>query len=81
MAPQDARNDWADRPPARRRAALRQRRWRQRKARRQAVYAVTIDGEVLNMLVRLGHLADHEASDRKQVARAIAALLTEAARH
>lgn len=42
---------------------------------------MTIGGEVLNMLVRLGHLADNEATNKKQVSKAIAALLTEAAQH
>ena len=64
-----------------RRRAARQRQYRQRLARSQAIYPVTVDGAVLDMLVRLGHLADGEATDRAAVSKAISDLLADAARH
>jgi hypothetical protein len=66
---------------ARRSRAESQRRYRQRRRDRQAVYLVSAGGTVLDMLVRLGHLADHETTNKRQVAKAISDLLADAARH
>jgi hypothetical protein len=70
----------AARQPRHRRASReRQRRWRERQQSGCAVYQVTVTGEVLDMLVRLGWLRDSEATDRQQVSRAISELLADAA--
>jgi hypothetical protein len=41
---------------------------------------IEIGADVLDMLVRLGWLADDAATDRRQVERALAAMLADAAR-
>jgi hypothetical protein len=71
------------RPGRRHRRALataRQSAWRQRQRDGVACYTVTIDGSVIDMLVRLGWLRDDEATDKRQVSRAIAELLADTAR-
>lgn len=52
------------------------RRYRARQAAGLAIYRVEVGAEVLDMLVRLGWLADGEAGDAAEVARAIGALLS-----
>jgi hypothetical protein len=72
--------------PLKRRAAKRQkatartRRYRQRRQDGVAVYRVEISATVIDMLVRLGWLRDGEATDSREVSRAIAALLADAAK-
>jgi hypothetical protein len=44
-----------------------------------AVYAVELDGEVLDMLVRFGWVLEAEIGNRHKVARAVAAMLADAA--
>jgi hypothetical protein len=59
--------------------AIRSRRWRARQKRSKAVAPVEYDGEVLNMLVRLGWLGEHEVGDPKEIGRAIGAMVKDAA--
>jgi hypothetical protein len=63
------------------RRAARQRRYRQRRHDRLAVYQVVVDGEVLQALKRWGLLAENELADRDKVAHAISELLADSARH
>ena len=64
----------------RREASERQRRYRARQRACVAVYHVEVGGEVLDMLVRLGWLRDSECGSRREVAKAVAALLADAAK-
>ena len=57
-----------------------QRRHRQRLAAGRRVYPVELDGQILDMIVRLGWLADSATGDDQAVACAVTALLTDAAR-
>jgi deoxyribose-phosphate aldolase len=57
------------------------RRYRQRQRAGLAVYPVEVGADVLDMLVRLGWLADGEAGDAAQVSSAIAALLAATAKN
>jgi hypothetical protein len=66
---------------ARRAATRRQRKLRARQRNGQAVYEVTVDGSVLDMLVRLRWLLEGQTGDRRQVAKAIAAMLAEASQN
>jgi hypothetical protein len=68
--------------PDRKRRADRERQRRCRALRRQgrAAYTVVIDGDVIGMLVALGWLRDADATDPQCVARAIGALLADAAK-
>jgi hypothetical protein len=67
-------------PAARRAAAKRQRTWRARRRDGAAVYPVPADALALNFLIDLGWLGESESGDRREVGRAIAALLEDAAR-
>jgi hypothetical protein len=69
------------RPAARRRAAdrQRQRRCRDRRRRHCAAYQVEANGEVLNMLVRLGYLRDADVLNARKVSAAITQLLIDSA--
>jgi hypothetical protein len=64
----------------RQRATARKRRYRHRLRAGISVYAVEVDGSVLDMLVRLHWLRDSEAADPKEVSRALTALLADAAK-
>jgi hypothetical protein len=67
--------------PAARRAVdrERQRRYRALKRQRKATYRVTIDADVIDLLVRLKWLPDRDATNPHCVAQAISALLKDAA--
>ena len=64
---------------ARQRATERTRRHRARRRDGVAVYQIEAGPEVLDMLVRLGWLADGEAGDVAEVGRAISALIANSA--
>ena len=57
-----------------------QRRHRQRLASGRRAYVIELDGEILDLIVRLGWLADNATGDDRAVANAVQALLTDAAR-
>jgi hypothetical protein len=67
----------------RRRAAARarHRRWRSRQQKDEAVYPVVVSYAVIHALIDWGWLQESESADRRQVAKAIADMLTDAARH
>ena len=58
----------------------RQRRWKHRIKNHLACTTVEYDGEVLDLLVRLGWLREQDASSPKAVGRAVTALLRQSAR-
>ena len=62
------------------RGAKRQRAWRARRRNGAAVYPVQADAAALNFLIDLGWLTETELADRREVGRAIAALIEDAAR-
>ena len=66
----------------RRRAAARERQRRCRAMRRdgQATYRVTVDAGVIDMLISLRYLTDHDATNPRCVAHAISRALADAAR-
>jgi hypothetical protein len=66
----------------RRRAAARERQRRCRAMRRdgKATYRVAVDGSVLDMLISLRYLTDHDATNPRCVAHAISRALADAAR-
>ena len=69
-------------PAARRlRDRARQKRHRARQRSGQAVYAVTISPEIIDLLCRLNWLRDVDAVDPQKVGAAISALLADSARH
>ena len=55
-------------------------RFRQRRKRGAAVYAVELGGEELEFLIRTSWLLEREVGDRHAVGRAIGALLAASAR-
>jgi hypothetical protein len=63
----------------RRARAAKQRAYRARQKQDLAVYSATISFAVLDALVEWGWLREDEADDRRQVGRAITALLQDAA--
>jgi hypothetical protein len=70
-----------ERPPGRRdRRREQQRRHRARLRHGRRVYPIELDGQILDMLVRLQWLPDSAAGDDREVARAVRALLTDIAR-
>jgi hypothetical protein len=75
--PARARTSPAERRRARRREQQRRHRQRERDGRR--AYLVEFDGQVIAMLVSLGWLAEAAAGDPREVARAVARLLADAA--
>jgi hypothetical protein len=60
--------------------AARQKAWRARRRNGAAVYPVQADAAALNFLIDLGWLSATESADRREVGRAIAALIEDAAR-
>ena len=67
---------------SRRRAELRRARDARHRARRKACkacYSVEIDGSVFDMMIKLGWLAEREATDKRAVEAAISAMLVKAA--
>lgn len=77
------------RPPKRTAAAAHKRRLNRERVRRYtarretglACYQVEVSGAVIDMLVRLGWLADTAATDPRQVSKAISALLSDTAKN
>jgi len=65
---------------ARRANRERQRRCRARRDNGLAIYLVEISGSVLDLLTRLGWLADSDATKPQRVSAAISAMLADAAR-
>ena len=65
---------------ARERRREQQRRHRQRLANGRRVYLIELDGAILDLLVQLHWLSDGATGDDAEVARAVQALLTDAAR-
>ena len=63
------------------RAAERKRRWRRRHDAGLIVVGTVVSSELLAALVRWGALGRDEMDDRVEIARAIAAVLEDAARH
>ena len=64
--------------PRRVRATARQSAWRARQRDGQAVYPVTIDRAVLDLLVACGYLDDDQTGDRGEVSRALTEILRDA---
>jgi hypothetical protein len=60
--------------------AARDLRHRARRKSGRACYTIEADGELLNLLVQLGWLAEREATDKRAVERAIGRMLADAAR-
>ena len=60
--------------------AARQKAWRARRRNGAAVYPVQADTSALNFLIDLGWLSENKSADRREVGRAIAALIEDAAR-
>jgi hypothetical protein len=67
------------RPPSDTPGAVRSRRHRARQHRGKAVAPVEYDSYVVGLLVRLGWLGGDEVADSREIGRAIAAMLAEAA--
>jgi hypothetical protein len=65
--------------PSRRAATERTRRWRARRRRGRICALVELTDEQHRWLFRFGGLADHEATDRAAIARALGVLLDHAA--
>jgi hypothetical protein len=64
--------------PSAERQAIRQRRYRERIARRECVVEVTVGEAVLDFLVRTGWLLDRDSHRRDRIGDAIARALSEA---
>jgi hypothetical protein len=61
-------------------ATAHQRAWRARRRAGQACYVVAVDVTVIDLLIHLSWLRDDQATDKRQVSRAIAELLADTAR-
>jgi hypothetical protein len=61
-------------------ARERQKRHRVRQTCGQVIYPVTVDGSVIDLLIRLGWLRDDDAINPRCVSEAIGAMLGDAAR-
>jgi hypothetical protein len=64
----------------RRAATARQRRHRARTRTGKIVISVEVDADLLNLLIRTKWLSESAAADRTAIAKALAAMLTDAAR-
>jgi ribosomal protein S8 len=53
---------------------------RARQRRGVCLYAVEVNGAIIDMLVKLGWLLDQEATDKKLVSKALTAMLKDATR-
>jgi hypothetical protein len=62
----------------RRAATARQTAWRARQRDGRAVYPVTVDAAVIDLLVACGYLADAATGDRQQVSRALSEIMRDA---
>ena len=65
---------------ARRTARERQRRCRARQRGGQAIYPVAVDGNVIDLLIRLNWLRDGDSTNPRYVSQAIEQMLCDAAR-
>jgi hypothetical protein len=59
---------------------LRQRRYRRRQHDGKVAVTIEVDGEMIELLTRTRWLTEAEADDRAAIGRALAAMLTDAAR-